>query len=83
MRQNNPYRMAFAIASTVFIIAVLVFFLSPVKAVDVVPQNIGYGYVAPPPPPAPPTNWWLIGGIVAAVVAVGMVIWLTVLSERT
>jgi len=84
MRQKNPYKVAVAVVLTVAIIAVLLFFFSPVKAVDVVLQDLPttYGYVAPPPVPPPPVNWWLIGGIVSAVVTVVVVIWMTLIGGR-
>lgn len=37
---------------------------------------------APPPPPAPPVNWGLIGGIIAAVVVIGIVLWLVLARRR-
>jgi len=84
IRQKNPYRVVVAVVLTVAIIAVLLFFFSPVKAVDVTLQDLPttYGYVAPSPTPPPPINWWLISGIIATVVAVVVVIWLTLIGGR-
>jgi len=53
MRQKNGYRVAVAVTLTLAIVAILLFFFSPVKAVDVTPQDSpttmysgdnGYGY---------------------------------------
>jgi len=84
MRQKNSYKVAVAVVLTVAVIAVLLFFFSPVKVVDVTLQDLPttYGYVAPPSPPAPTINWWLIGGALAAVVAVVVVIWMTLIGGR-
>ena len=37
----------------------------------------------PTPAPAKPINWWIIGGIVAAVVALLVFVWQTVMHRRT
>jgi len=37
---------------------------------------------APAPAPPAPLNWWLIGGIIAAVIIIGIVVWLVAFRRR-